>query len=82
SSRNDGNKLISKFLNTADGILPNNKKKLIFTTNLPNIRDVDKALVRPGRCFDVLEIGYLNKEQAAKIADYIQVDLSVLNKDK
>lgn len=81
-NRSDGNKLISKFLNTADGILPNNKKKLIFTTNLPNVRDVDKALIRPGRCFDVLEIGYLNKEQAAKIADYIQVDISVLNKDK
>lgn len=82
ASRNDGNKLISKFLNTADGILPNNKKKLIFTTNLPNVRDVDKALIRPGRCFDVLEIGYLNKEQATKIADHIEVDLSVLNKDK
>jgi hypothetical protein len=82
TSRSEGNNLISKFLNTADGIVPNTKKKLIFTTNLPNVRDVDKALIRPGRCFDVLEIGYLNKEQAEKIANHIQVDLSNLNKDK
>lgn len=82
TSRSEGNNLISKFLNTADGIVPNTKKKLIFTTNLPNVRDVDKALIRPGRCFDVLEIGYLNKEQAERIANHIQVDITNLNKDK
>lgn len=81
-SRSDGNKLISKFLNIADGIIPNNKKKLIFTTNLPNVKDVDKALIRPGRCFDVLEIGYLNKEAAIKVAQYINVDVSHITKDK
>jgi hypothetical protein len=81
-SRSDGNKLISKFLNIADGIMPNDKKKLIFTTNLPNVKDVDKALIRPGRCFDVLEIGYLKIDEAKKVAEHIGVDPQSLTKDK
>jgi ATP-dependent 26S proteasome regulatory subunit len=44
-------------------------KKLIFSTNLPSIRDVDPALVRPGRCFDILNFAPLNGEQATKLAD-------------
>jgi hypothetical protein len=26
-------------------------RKIIFSTNLPNIGDLDDALIRPGRCF-------------------------------
>jgi ATP-dependent 26S proteasome regulatory subunit len=27
------------------------RRKIIFSTNLPNVGDLDDALVRPGRCF-------------------------------
>ncbi|MCX7055911.1 MAG: ATP-binding protein, partial [Proteobacteria bacterium] len=49
--RSDGNELMQRFLTIADGIVRNRGRKIIFTTNLPNIGDLDDALVRPGRCF-------------------------------
>jgi hypothetical protein len=42
---------------------------MIFSTNLPSIRDIDPALIRPGRCFDILEFNPLNLTQAKKLAD-------------
>jgi hypothetical protein len=67
-SRNDGNTMMHKFLNVGDGLVSLKDKKLIFTTNLPNVKDVDQALIRPGRCFDVLEFGSLTLEQSVKAA--------------
>ncbi len=49
--RADGNDLIQRFLAIADGIVRTQGRKIIFTTNLPNVGDLDPALVRPGRCF-------------------------------
>lgn len=49
--RSDGNKTMRQFLTLSDGIIRNTGKKLIFSTNLPSIRDIDEALLRPGRCF-------------------------------
>lgn len=68
SSRCDGNNMMHKFLNLSNGLISNNNKKLIFSTNLPSIRDVDPALTRPGRCFDVLNFGLLTPEQATIVA--------------
>ena len=68
-SRTDGNTMMFKFLNVGDGLISSKDKKLIFSTNLPSIRDIDKALTRPGRCFDVVEFNLLNWEQAKKVAD-------------
>jgi SpoVK/Ycf46/Vps4 family AAA+-type ATPase len=81
-SRSEGNRLINKFLNTADGIIPNRKKKLIFTTNLPNLRDVDKAMIRPGRCFDILQFRHYDKQEAIKVAEYLNIDTKFLTGDK
>jgi hypothetical protein len=49
--RSGGNQSLHRFLNIADGIASAHGKKIIFSTNLPNIHDIDEALVRPGRCF-------------------------------
>lgn len=54
SGRQEGNSLMRKFLNIGDGLMTVTDKKIIFSTNLPSINDIDNALVRPGRCFDVL----------------------------
>lgn len=68
SREGHGNDLMHKFLNIGSGLISSAKKKIIFSTNLPNIRDVDEALVRPGRCYDVLEFKPLNIEQAKALA--------------
>ena len=57
--------------------IKNLKTKMIFSTNLPSIRDVDSALVRPGRCFDILTFDTLNVEQANNLAKRLGVNLAV-----
>ena len=49
--REDGNDHLHRFLTIADGVVRSQGRKIIFSTNLPNVRDLDDALVRPGRCF-------------------------------
>jgi len=72
-SRIEGNPVAHKILNVGDGLV-SSKKKIVFTTNL-NVKDLDKATIRPGRCFDLLEFEYLNKEEAKKLANKIGVGL-------
>lgn len=67
-SRKEGNTMMHKFLNVGDGLVTTRNKKLIFSTNLPSISDIDPALIRPGRCYDILHFGELNQEQAEKLA--------------
>lgn len=62
-AREDGNTLMSSVLNAADGVVEYNKK-LVFVTNLPNIDKIDSALLRAGRCFDILEFRLLSIEEA------------------
>lgn len=64
SSRETGNRTLFKFLNAGDGLISSSKKKIIFTTNLENLSDIDSALIRPGRCFDILEFRPLTKQEA------------------
>ena len=75
-ARSDGNSMMHRFLNVGDGLVTTKGKKLIFSTNLPSIRDVDSALVRPGRCFDILNFENLNHEQAVKLAEKVGVELN------
>lgn len=42
-------------------------RKIIFTTNLPNINDVDAALLRPGRCFATVRTRPLSRDEAAAL---------------
>lgn len=68
-SRSDGNTMMHRFLNVGDGLVTTAGKKMIFSTNLPSIRDIDSALTRPGRCFDILTFDYLTQDQAEKLAE-------------
>ena len=77
-SRSDGNTMMHRFLNVGDGLVTTKGKKMIFSTNLPSIRDVDSALVRPGRCFDILTFDTLTTEDAQKLADKLGVELPAL----
>lgn len=80
-SRSDGNTMMHRFLNVGDGLVTTKGKKMIFSTNLPSIRDIDSALIRPGRCFDIVTFDQLNYEEAKKLADKLGVALPVVNMD-
>ncbi len=62
-----GNTIMHKFLNVGDGLLSTKGKKIVFSTNLPSIRDIDEALLRPGRCFDILRFDRLSPDDARAI---------------
>lgn len=58
------NHSMKKLLNITDGLTSNPTKKVIFTTNLPNLNQVDSALLRPGRCYKALYFPYLTLGQS------------------
>lgn len=64
-AREDGNEVLHRFLAIADGVVSAQGRKIIFTTNLPNIGDIDSALVRPGRCFAHSFIRRLGMQEAS-----------------
>lgn len=63
-AREDGNELMSTILNAAEGIIKRPGKKIIFSTNLSDINKIDPALLRVGRCFDILKFETLSAEEA------------------
>ena len=68
SSRSKGgNTIMHRFLNLGDGLMSTSGKKIVFSTNLPSVRDIDDALLRPGRCFDVMKFGRLEPDLARAI---------------
>jgi hypothetical protein len=73
--RSSGNQTLHRFLNIADGIASAHGKKIIFSTNLPNIRDIDEALVRPGRCFAHLYLEALQVGEAVELLDRLCRDI-------
>lgn len=81
SRTNTVNKTMAKILNVSEGILSVNKK-FIFTANLDNFDDVDPALTRPGRCFDVLKFRKLTRNEAEKAAAKINKVLPDHNDDE
>lgn len=62
--RAEGNENLHRFLTIADGIVRAQGRKIIFSTNLPNVGDLDDALVRPGRCFARLMARELESKEA------------------
>lgn len=80
-ARSEGNSTMHKFLNIGDGLVTTKNKKLIFSTNLPSVKEIDPALIRPGRCFDVIAFDYLKQVEAEKLAKAVKVELTE-QKDK
>lgn len=80
--RNDGNSMMAKFLNLGDGLVTTKGKKLIFSTNLPSIRDIDSALTRPGRCFGVLSFNGLTYEESTKLKKKLNLKSDLPKRNK
>jgi len=69
--RSDGNQHLHRFLTIADGVVRSQGRKIIFSTNLPNVGDLDDALIRPGRCFARIHVRTLTGAEARALADEI-----------
>lgn len=66
TARDDNkNKFLSQLLSFTDGITKNNTK-FIITTNL-EVADIDTAVLRKGRTFDILKFRQLKVEEAKSI---------------
>ena len=65
--RANGNVDLHRFLAIADGIVRAQGRKIIFTTNLPNVGDLDDALLRPGRCFAAVHTRSLTPAEVARL---------------
>lgn len=74
ASRQDGNKMMHRFLNIGDGLVSTKGKKIIFSTNLPNVDDIDEALLRVGRCFDIITSRKLTKEEASEVLSELNLN--------
>jgi hypothetical protein len=66
-ARANGNVDLHRFLAIADGVVRAQGRKIIFTTNLPNVGDIDEALVRPGRCFATVRTRALLRNEAESL---------------
>lgn len=66
-SRLEGNDNLHRFLTIADGVVRSQGRKIIFSTNLPNLADIDDALIRPGRCFARVVFRELTRAEAIKL---------------
>jgi hypothetical protein len=69
--RAEGNEHLHRFLAIADGVVRSQGRKIIFSTNLPNVGDLDEALVRPGRCFARVNVRTLTTAEARALAQEI-----------
>jgi ATPase family protein associated with various cellular activities (AAA) len=65
--RAEGNENLHRFLSIADGVVRAQGRKIVFSTNLPNIGDLDDALIRPGRCFARLSTRELSVDEAGRL---------------
>lgn len=72
AKRSDGNHNMAALLNATNGIIPTDTK-IIISTNLPDLRRVDDALLRPGRAFNVLKFRALTLEEAYALRDKMQL---------
>ena len=73
-ARSNGNHDLHRFLAIADGVVRAQGRRIIFTTNLPNINDVDEALLRPGRCFATVRTRPLERSETASLLRQLIVD--------
>lgn len=81
AKREDANRFMGRLLNEVDGV-GKSSCKLIVSTNLSSVEEVDPALIGPGRTFDILEFGKLTPEQSFDVALAVGKDPALLEAGK
>ncbi|MFA9374052.1 MAG: AAA family ATPase [Poseidonibacter sp.] len=67
---------LNKFLSLIEGLISNNIK-IIISTNIESENQLNSALIRPGRCFDVLNFRKLEKVEIDNLCDSCAKDLDL-----
>lgn len=80
SRTHDGNKIMSKLLNVSDGLVKLFNKKIIFTTNESNVTNFDPAILRPGRCYEMVNFRELTLDEANDVCRVNNLPLQKKNK--
>jgi hypothetical protein len=76
-SRKDGNSFMYKLLGGTDGFIQK-PRKMILSTNLPSVGEIDAALLRPGRCFDVKQFRKLSFNEAVELCKVENISIDLL----
>lgn len=66
-TREQENPFMSALLNDSQGVADASNIKIVISTNLQSVNRVDSALIRPGRCFKVLEFRELTPSEIHKV---------------
>ena len=67
---------LNKFLSVTDGLI-SKYKKIIITTNIESKTQLNQALIRPGRCFDVLNFRNIEGVEIDNLCDDCAKDLDL-----
>ncbi|MEA2018008.1 MAG: hypothetical protein U9N59_06135, partial [Campylobacterota bacterium] len=67
---------LNKFLSITDGLI-SKYKKIIITTNIESPNQLQPALIRPGRCFDVLNFRNIEGVEIDNLCDSCARDLDL-----
>lgn len=67
---------INKFLSVTDGLI-SKYKKIIITTNIESKSHINHALLRPGRCYDVIPFRKLEGIEIDNLCDSCAKDLNL-----
>ena len=59
NSRKEGNTIMYHLLGLSDGLIQSFNKKIIISTNLSSLNNIDEAIIRKGRCFDIINFRFL-----------------------
>lgn len=68
NQESEGVNPLNKFLSVCEGVITR-KKKIIITTNIDSINQLYPALIRPGRCFDVLRFRALTNQESIELSN-------------
>jgi hypothetical protein len=67
---------INKFLSVTDGLI-SKYKKIIITTNIESKHHIEPALLRPGRCYDIIPFRKLEGVEIDNLCDSCAKDLQL-----
>jgi len=74
-TRERENPFMSSLLNDSQGVADASNMKVAVSTNLQSTNLVDSALIRPGRCFKVLEFRELTAPEVLKVWEDLEMPI-------
>lgn len=79
--REEGNQHLAGYLNYADGIIKDPAKKLVISTNLGSTSKIDSALIRKGRCYDILTFRPLTQTEIDIVREAAGLEPKLFSQD-